>query len=353
MDKIDEMDLVISDSDVKIKQQKVHFHFLYWFLYFVFFGVFMGKFTSDLSEHMIKTGLKLPFIMVATYISVFGIFPFYLKSKKLFPGIVAIVALLAVTTFGERIIILLLEETVVSLRSLFDADFLYFLLEAGFVVGIAIAIRFHTFWKNDQEQKYRMEQQNLENELNLLRSQLHPHFLFNTMNNLYALSLENATRTSEGIAKISDLLRTVLYECNEREIELVKEIELIKNYIELEKMRYAERLNLELQVDGDIEDWIIAPMILFTFVENCFKHGCSKVPEKPFVRINLQVSAKELRFRAENNIACDSGSEKKKSIEGIGLNNVKKRLEILYPNKYELHFNFDNNTFKVDFNLSR
>ena len=141
-------------------------------------------------------------------------------------------------TLGERIVIRMLNGLPVSFDLLFNVAFLYLMLETNVMVGSAVAIKLFKKWFEQQNEKHEIEKRQLKNELNLLKAQLQPHFLFNTLNNLYALSLEKSSKTSEGIAKISELLRSVLYECDDAEINLEKEIMLIENFIELEKMRY-------------------------------------------------------------------------------------------------------------------
>jgi len=291
----------------------------------------------------------LPFIMLATYTTIYGILPFYLKKRKLFVSLLMLISLLFFVTLGERVCLRMINNLEVTFDSLFGVTFLYLLLETNFMVGIAFAIKVVKKWIDQQQENHEMEKRNLKTELNLLKAQLHPHFLFNTMNNLYALSIEKSTKTSEGIARISDLLRSVLYECNEAEISLVKEIKLIENYIDLEKMRYGDRLHLQFNVSGPVDSMKIAPMLLFTFVENCFKHGSSSDPEKPFIEIHLTVSENKMVFIAENSKPLPVNENvSPHSSGGIGLMNVKKRLEIIYGGNYSLEITDEARMFKVE-----
>jgi sensor histidine kinase YesM len=261
------------------------------------------------------------------------------------------VVLIFTVTLGERIFLRWLNSLPITGESLFGVTFLYLMLETNFMVAIAFAIKIVEKWFAQQNEKHEMEKQHLKSELNHLNAQLHPHFLFNTMNNLYALSLEKSAKTSEGIAKISDLLRSVLYECNEAEITLEKEVSLISNYIDLERMRYDKRLNLDFSVNGRVEEVKIAPMLLFTFVENCFKHGSQNDPESPYIIIQIQVEGQNLDFMAKNSKPASTLEVEKK--EGIGLNNVKKRLELLYHNKYLLEIEDEENFFSVHLKIEK
>lgn len=269
---------------------------------------------------------------------------------------ILLAATLFAATLGERILLRILNSLPVSLNELFSVVFIYLLLETNFMVGIAVAIKLIEKWVDQQNEKHEAEKQNLKSELNILKAQLHPHFLFNTMNNLYALSVENSSKTSEGIAKISDLLRSVLYECDETEFELAKEINLIDNYIGLEKMRYGDRLDVSFEKKGNPEGHRIAPMLLFTFVENCFKHGSNPAPDKSWIKLRLVSENDRIVFEAFNSKPEETfqiPKSKGHGASGVGLNNVRKRLEILYENHYSLSVTEEKNSFKLNLEIWR
>ena len=289
----------------------------------------------------------LPFIMLATYLTIYSILPFYLKKRKLLITVLLEFSLLFAVTLGERIFLRMLNSLPVTFNSLFGVTFLYLMLETNFMVAIAFAVKIVKKWFDQQQEKHEMEKRNLKTELSLLKSQLQPHFLFNAMNNLYALSLEKSSKTSEGIAKISELLSSVLYECNEAEITLEKEIKLIGNFIDLEKMRYGSRLKLDFEVIGTVEKMKIAPMLLFAFIENCFKHGTSNDSENPFIKIKLEVAGNSIIFNCENSKPSQNQNIKENTKGGIGLMNVKKRLDIIYHDKYNLNITDEKSKFIV------
>jgi len=293
----------------------------------------------------------MPFVMLATYSSIYLILPYYLKKRKLILSLIAEILVLFISTLAERIFMRNLYSLEITLDSLFSLSFLYLLMETNFMVAVAVAIKILKKLFDQQEEKHDLEKRNLKTELNLLKAQLHPHFLFNTMNNLYALSVEKSSRTSEGIAKISNLLRCVLYDCNDLEVPLQQEIKLIENYIDLEKLRYGDRLNMNFEVKGEINNIKIAPMLLFTFVENCFKHGSSNDPEVPYIRILLNIFNNNIEFIAENSKPHSIKRVKRITGGGIGLQNVKKRLEIIYRNNFELNIQNLTNSFRVSLNI--
>ena len=334
-------------SIVYFFERRIVAHILFWIFYVLFFGFIYGKYGNDYRWYLLESLCMLPFVMIATYTTIYAILPFYLKKRKVIFTVFLEVALIFLVTLGERISLRILNSLPVTWHSLFGVTFLYLMLETNFMVAIAFAIKIIKKWFVQQNEKHEIEKQHLKSELNLLKAQLHPHFLFNTLNNLYALSVEKSGKTSEGIAKISDLLRSVLYECNDAEIDLKKEIQLIQNYIDLEKLRYDKRLKITFEVDGEIENRKIAPMLFFTFVENCFKHGSRIDPDKPFILIKITVSKQEIRFLAENS-KPQVKKQKKENREGIGLKNVKKRLRLIYPDSYNLNIENNEKTFIVN-----
>ena len=315
--------------------KRISLHVLFWLFYVLFFGLIYGKYGNDYGWYFFESLCMLPFIMITTYTTIYGILPFYLKKRKLFLSVLFVVVLIFTAVLCERIFLRVINSLPITFDTLFGITFLYLILETNFMVGIAFAIKTVQKWLVQQNEKHEMEKKNLETELSLLKSQLHPHFLFNTMNNLYALSLEQSSKTSEGIAKLSALLRSVLYECNEKEIPLAKEIELLGNYIDLEEIRYDNLININFEISGEVDKVKIAPMLLFTFAENCFKHSDIKQNEEHYIKMKVVVNRNKFDFYAENSKlpGVEVGRSKK---EGIGLNNVSKRLELIYPGKHSL-----------------
>jgi len=220
------------------------------------------------------------------------------------------------------------------------------------MVGIAMAIKLIKIWFEQQKEKFEIEKRNLQSELNLLKAQIHPHFLFNTMNNLYALSLSQSAKTSEGIAKVSDLLRAVLYDCNEVYIDFEKELALIQNYIDLQKLRFDNRLTLCFHIEGEPATIKVAPMLFITFIENCFKHGSSNDPDCSWINIAFKITDSQISFIAENSKPLIVNEHSFIESGGIGLENVKKRLEILYKNQYSLNISDSAKIYKVELSLN-
>ena len=185
-----------------------------------------------------------------------------------------------------------------------------------------------------------------QNELSALKAQINPHFLFNNLNTIYSLASKNDKRTKDVILQLSDYLRYVLYDTSSESIPLEKEVEIIRKYVELQKERVNPSITqIELITEGNFENLNISPLLLLPLAENCFKHGIGKNPGK--IQIYIGLKEKQLIFTTENAIALRE-KNREEEIGGIGINNVENRLNLLYPNRYSLHFNDTGGIFKVE-----
>ncbi|MFK7814450.1 MAG: sensor histidine kinase [Maribacter sp.] len=197
-------------------------------------------------------------------------------------------------------------------------------------------------------------QQEKDAELKLLKGQLNPHFLFNTLNNLYGLSVTKSDKLPNLMLKLSDLLRYSLYETKETLVPLDKEIKYLENYISLEKIRLEDQMEIEFTKTGMFTEKKIAPMLLIVFVENAFKHlGIGKDGNSSSVRVNLELTENHLLFQCSNSIDPTSpeGNSLEKGKSGIGLQNANKRLALMYPDNYELIINREENKYQVELKL--
>ncbi|WP_462318403.1 sensor histidine kinase [Marinilabilia sp.] len=194
--------------------------------------------------------------------------------------------------------------------------------------------------KNQLERASReMELKLKETRLKVLQDQIHPHFIFNMLNNLYGLVAEDAAQSRKVILKLSSLLEYMLYECNEPLIPLKKELDFILNYIDLERIR-REAFNLQISFADNTESEMIAPLVLFPFVENAFKHGLSNEPDA-YIKLSHKIIDRELIFMVQNSIVQHPGRQPGTNGHGIGLENIQQRLSLIYQNKYDLQINND------------
>lgn len=188
-------------------------------------------------------------------------------------------------------------------------------------------------WFRAEQEKLSVKNKQLLAEIQLMKIKLHPHFLFNTLNNLYVMATFNNSKAADYILKLSEIYRIMLYECNKDFYPLHEELKLIENYIELEKIRYDEKLKLEISFPAQIlENIKIPPLLFFTFVENAFKHGCRNDIGYPFIEVKFDLDEKDIIFEAKNSIP--DKNEKTSEYGGIGLENTKQRLELIYKNNY-------------------
>jgi sensor histidine kinase YesM len=187
-------------------------------------------------------------------------------------------------------------------------------------------------WMKKQQAWLQAEQEKITAQLQLLKAQLHPHFLFNTLNDIYSFSLQTSPKTPQMILKLSSLLSYMLYDCKTDEVLLEKEVDVMKNYIDLEKERYGDKIDISVNIHGAIQDKYITPLLILPFLENAFKHGTSEQLEKPWMSVDIAVKDHLLQCKVVNS----KNEFVPLSENGVGIQNVKKRLELLYPGKHEL-----------------
>ena len=212
------------------------------------------------------------------------------------------------------------------------------------LIGLTTGIKFLKDWMQQERQWREKEKQHIQTELSFLRSQIHPHFFFNTLNNLYSLTVRKSDQAPEVVLKLSDLMSYMLYGSDSPTVALDKEIANLENYIALEKLRFGPRLTLCFEKKGDTGFLQIPPLLLITFVENSFKHGLKDKMGPVRIDICLQVKKEALFFTVRN--PAGTVTEEREP-GGIGLKNVRRRLDILYEGRYDLQINATDDLFDV------
>jgi hypothetical protein len=313
------------------------------------------------SFELISDGLyELPEI-AAAYFLTYVVIPFFFYQKKYFTAIVAFVVSSYLICVAARIIIVKICEPLAGvLPKAFETyqeiltdipKLLYVYFFQIFAVAfVFMCLKVLKDQLDIQKRTLTLEKEKAETELKLLKTQLNPHFLFNTLNNIYSLSFTSSSVTSESIARLADILDHILYRCDTQYVPLSAEIALIKNYIELEKLRYDKRLtiNFDTSINREI---VIAPLILLSLVENAFKHGASDDTGAPVIDIYLQVNERSFIFNIVNTVAEQKNDLESSSTDRIGLNNLRKQLDLIYVKDYTLDVARRNKSFEVNLTI--
>jgi two-component system LytT family sensor kinase len=298
------------------------------------------------------TALNLVLNLINFYAFYF-IIPFLIKNRNIILSILTGAFFLFIIAVARYYIQVLFWKDIIHLppKEMTNLnEWFYAGLRLSIISGAyAFLIKFAIDWFDTQKLKAELVNQTQTSELALLRSQVNPHFLFNTLNNIYSLVCKKSPDAPEAIMKLSSIMRYMLYDANTDKVLLEKEIEYLESFIELQKLRIRHDNFVELRIEGDVNNKIIAPMLLIPFVENAFKHG-DKAVNSPGIRIYLVVSPHKLVFEIINHVKKNFFGQKDK-IGGIGLQNIKRRLEILYPGKYTLETTQENDLYRVNLSI--
>jgi len=317
-------------------------HLSFWLL-FVLIGSFIFSYQQNFpySFFLLNFVVHLPVFILYSYGVVYLLVPKMLLNKKYWLFFVSLflatctAAMLRILV-GKYVYYALFIPEVLHPKEWFNTEI--FFLNLIWIIGTAITFAMFKYYKNwmtSQTHANEAERKHLSSELQVLKAQLNPHFLFNTFNNLYVLSLQKSDKTPIAISKMSDLFHYILYECNSVEVPVSKEVKLIEDYIQLEELRYSDKLSITFEKDVKNSDCMIPPMLLYTFIENCFKHGCSNDPGSSWIKLRIGVHDCRFVFEASNSIPV-SVSQSKNTGGGVGLTNIKRRLELIYPANHSL-----------------
>jgi len=329
-------------------------HVVFWIVYISFI---IALFYSIYHINDIKFYLLIPVFfpceIVLVYFNLYVLMPRLLFRRKYVKYalvmLLLFVAVSSINTLLHRLNVQLgcvyyAVGSAFTFANLFERSFELFML-VSFTIGIKLAKDWilHMQWIQEKEKQY------LETELNFLKSQIQPHFFFNTLNNLYSLTLKKSDLAPEIVLKLSDLMSYMLYESNAAKTPLTKEISYLQNYIDVEKLRFGSRLEVQFDIEGAVEQVYIPPMLLNLFVENSFKHGTKHLAYDIRINLLLRIENEYLFFTISNPLP-----EKpvvKNEAAGIGLKNVQRRLELLYGSNYTLDITENKNTYLVSLKI--
>ena len=355
-----------------LSNRNLYFYLFYWILYLSFFStqryfaLRMDLTALDLAQKEPLVILKesfftnlayLPLVIIATHFVVNFILPKYYFRNRFYLFSIVLISSICIYPVFVYILRKLVVEPYVLQGPMEYTWYNYFMAMLIYVFGMAPLVWFKmaVHLREDAIFHQKLDNDRLkallklkETELKLLKSQIHPHFLFNTLNNLYSLALEKSDKAPDLIIKLADMLSYIIYDCNSEKVPLVKEVDFINSFLELQRVRY-DTCDITFKVEGELNGRQIAPMILHTFIDNSFKHGAEKDSGNPWIRISISVTGGILFFTSINSTRVND--EPVPKVAGIGISNAMKRLDLIYRGRHDLVIDNSDNRYSVSLKL--
>jgi len=331
-------------------------HIGYWVFLICFFGFFWGLYEHNYLRTFRNELIGLPVKLMVVYSLMYIFMPLFLYKKKynlfvLFLFLSMLIGGIA-NHYLFKFLIYPFDEGIKQASGDYDLySIMHRIIDINSVLVVPVTIKLFSRWYKENYTSQILEKQKLEAELNFLKGQIHPHFFFNTLNNLYSLIVKKSDDAGEVVLKLSDLMRYLLYEAKESEIALSKEIVNLKNYIALEKIRFGSRIDISFHTFGDISGQTIAPLMILPLLENCFKHSTGTDANHAWVTIEISAINNRIKVKIENSKTSKTANQKKNFAKGIGLANLRRRLELLYPAKHELKIKEYEESFLVSMKI--
>lgn len=337
-------------------QSRIASHAAFWLVTLVLLAYHSSLFGTDFRVNLIEMSVMLPMQMLAAYALIYVQIPHLLYKKywatfviswQILAYILAVLARLAIINiaepltnhdgYNESLGEILSDPTYllkVYIPSVYTPAFLFLIIKM-------LKDRFQ-----QENRLAHLEKEKSVAELNFLKAQMNPHFLFNTLNNIYALASSQAEETPDMILRLSDILDYTIYECNETTVPISKEWQLIENYVDLQAVRHSKQLMISIDQDIDDQDVQVAPLILISLVENAFKHSLRRLQKQANIKVFLKIKQGVLTFSVFNTCTTDLpkiGTQKK----GIGVSNIKRQLALLYPQRHQMQVDAQANSYQV------
>jgi len=319
----------------KNKRKTVLLHLLFWVVYWVSNSYLWQTFDKTYNETTFYGLTRLPVKMVTVYINLYLLNQFFFKKRYFAFFSFALLNLIAAG----------LVQTYLSAPGIFNYENVtqYSLPICSVVMLSSVLLIAQRFFVKVNESR-QLEIERIKSELSFLKNQIQPHFLFNTLNNIYSLTLNNNQLAGRSILQLSALLRYMLYETAAEKIALQKEIDHLNNYIDLEKIRFAARLELSFNISGHVADKKITPLLLMPILENAFKHASNKLDEMIWITVDLVVKDSNLCFTVQNSVFPDGKIKMQNTYSGLGWKNLERRLSLSYEN-YTLNYELKENCY--------
>ena len=305
---------------------------------------------------IIRSAFHLVCIMILCYPILYFLVPVFFRKKKYIQFVLLLLLLVAaascmrylIFTLAYNPLMRMLKFPVNSPSQILHRSITYNFEGPVFIGYLFISIKLFKDWQQKQRDNLDLKKENAKAELLLLKAQIHPHFLFNTLNNIYSLTLDKSPQAKKMVKMLEDMLHYMIEECEQPLVSLEKEVAVLKDYFELERVRYDKSIDMQLEVSGDCSGKVISPLLMIPFVENSFKHGASKVLRAPWVKLFIQADDDVVHFSLTNGKPAEPSPNHKR---GIGLFNVRKRLQLLYPDTHLLLIESTAHTFTVNMQI--
>lgn len=328
----------------------IKYHVLFWLGYFVFNLLRWGSYFNDYWYSLKSNLVEFPIHIIVVYINVCYLIPKLILRKRYWTYLFSLTAMLAMVYLVRTGLNYVLVTKDIWPEAESAGTFMQLnhiiavVLGELYVLGFVSAIKLLIDWRIEKQRNEELATLQLNTELKYLRTQIQPHFFFNTLNNLYALTLIKSDNAPQLVLKISDMMEYVLYEVNSTKASLLEEINYINNFIDITRLRFNERIECETDITGNIEDVEVPPLLFLPFIENCFKHGL-KDSDKVQVTMSFEVVNKDyLEFSLSNSFNPTSDEV---NMEGIGIVNTKRRLSLLFANDYLLETTIKDGTYNL------
>ncbi|MCB0528784.1 MAG: histidine kinase [Lewinellaceae bacterium] len=337
---------------------RIALHIIFWLVYLPINAIIScllrrANIAEEFGMALVGEAFSLPVKLIFTYFVFYYIIPLYLERSKLWQLVGLLLLAFIAATFLYRLeigwVFFPIFAPGVSINLFSFQGLLLTVFDLFITLAAAVTIKMIRMHYKSLEFEKQLIREKLQSELNFLRAQTNPHFLFNTLNNLYVLARKKSEKTPDAIMMLSKIMRFVIYECRAPRIALEDEAKVIKDFIELEKLRYNLRLTVEYREDVDQPLTPIAPLLLLPFVENSFKHGAGSTTGEVHILILLTLRNRELSFTVKNTVDKDAKEQSRPG--GIGLQNLKRQLDLLYPGQYEMNTGLEDGYFEAQLTL--
>ncbi len=329
--------------------QRMVYHSLMWIAYLLVFSFFQNVAGPETySFYFTNELIKVVFYAAGVYFNIFYLIPNYLSNKKFLIYCTLLLLSAIILTPLQVFFLFIKASSLPHYQTTLRDNQLWLFILTFLVVSISTVFKIISDWVRHQRERKELQTESMQSELRFLRSQINPHFLFNTLNNLYALTLKKSDKAPEIVLKLSEMMRYMLYECNEKRVFLSKEVNYIRNYLDLERLRQGRNMDISFEINGNVSNQKIAPLMFIPFLENSFKHGASNHLTDGYVHIKLDIEPNRVHLFIENSKPEIPMQHQGKRSGGIGLVNVKRRLKLLYPEQYKLKIEERPNSYQVN-----